>query len=1271
MTDADEPHATEKVQEENEVNDENNDVVIDPQTDWVTEEPVNNDVDCFDYYTFQSVSVSVGPDQEIYQPGTTAQFSGVITNNNEYPIFDGNLFVRIGKKNENALQEGQFIVDEFVAVQDIAIGAKGQKSVAFSWDMPIYREEGTYVVDYFFSVGKKFNLGGLPFSNEILAGTANFDVSSTITDSVSFEKSATAFNGEPYQHIGSWPKVPAGSDVVITNVLRNSFDYEKMVNVTQELYRWDSLNPQDKLDSHTTTITIPADTTQEIGYKVPETTGAVYYVKTIANYDEDVNSIINVRFSTNAARARLNFPAITKFPLRKDDSAALFTCFHNSTQGSVNGSVSVKLEDQKGRVIDELQYDGNVPSAMSAIKKDLIAKKDYDYVKLTAQVKDEKGELVDAYEVVYDCAKIGACVQKQPILMTIMRWGAYILFVVVSFVIVVALMKILQKKRLQRRMNMFLLGCLFSWSLLCVHSTFAVGEQSLSSSVNWSLSQTGSVTIMSHIASGNATLAHNIGANTVTPACGGSVTFSYNPALTFNATGGDWDTPNGSFCNNTFAGCFSNIASVGQRITSGNSTGYIYWTATQPTVSLSSSNTGIMTCSGMTCKAVPGKSGSVTITATTSGATGRIWALAGVSLSKYKSVSPTGTILGVNRIGSSAVWYSPTEDRFRFAGDSDGSGKRLSGYSPSFLTKDFGGKSFSWTVTVGSCAVSGACNAAVTRTNYAYTASGPSTPLCTVGTASPATVAFPAGKYGSASTVNWKCLGVNGGASPSCSAARIAPVASCGSAANGVVTSTQPSANLCGAGSVLVNPPGVTVGSGKWQWSCRHSVVGAVPQTVNCSVPAPASVNGTCGTGSTVAAGTYLWNETIFRGKLCEKGSPTPAAVAFPTYGQTVSWGCNGLFGGTNTATTACKAIRGTPPPCSCNPDSIKTYPYTATSVISPLCTQGQASITDLNFTGYGPENKKTWTCSNGTGATSCTGVAANCSAQRETPPPCACDTTVAQLTYPYTTTSITPKCTNGAVFPLTSLLSFPLNKYLDEGKIGWSCITGVGDTACSGESASCSAQRETPPACTCGTATQTYSTDKPTKNLCKFGNPTAVQGEETWKWTCGGEGVCTNPVSCQTECINTTIDAPTTIYLKKNNTKLKAKVRLDGKSNISSGTCIIKMSGVPDTDSNYVSGADETVEVDFDYPNVASVNIDADCKFEGRCGAGNSANKVTIKNITPSLNVTSLCAEKTCNAQGRCQSTPKSGVTSVDDCKAACSSDADCSTGRMIETRP
>lgn len=364
---------------------------------------------CFDYYSFPSVQVSLGTDRDQYSSGEVINFSGEITNENSYPVVDGNVFARISRNNDSFVEEGYFIVDELVAIENIVIDKDSQIEGSFEWKIPEGMKSGDYIVDYFFSVGKKFNLGGLPFSNEIVIGKAFFTVEEEGNDAfVSFDRSGTQVNGEKYTHIGNWPVFEVGEKVTVSQPISNTFSESREVDVKYDLYYWDSLDEKDLISTKSDKITVLAGENSALEYEIPEMNEPIYYLKITAT-SGDQKSIVNVRLASEQERPRLNYPAVNKFPVYKGDSFTLFSCFHNTSSINTEGKVVVTLINKKGKEIGKVEYSGTIPSSMSADKTDIIAEDDYEYLKLKAKVYNKNDKIVDEYEVVYDCEVLNNC----------------------------------------------------------------------------------------------------------------------------------------------------------------------------------------------------------------------------------------------------------------------------------------------------------------------------------------------------------------------------------------------------------------------------------------------------------------------------------------------------------------------------------------------------------------------------------------------------------------------------------------------------------------------------------------------------------------------------------------------------------------------------------------------------------------------------------------------------------------------------------------------
>lgn len=424
-------------------------IMSDSVDDGVNKE-AETGVDCFDYYKFPSVQVNVQSKFSDYEIAhQKVSFVGEIINETELPINNGVLFVRIGRINEDII-EYNYIVEEKIALDNIFLNPSENKKIDFDWEIQRDLPMGKYQADLFFSVGKKFNLAGLPFTNEIIANSAFFEINSDNEGYVSFDRSETKVNGEKYFHVGSWPSFEKGAEVIINQKLDNAFTQDKEVQVNYNLYYWDSLDEKTLLSNDTEVVTVPANNSVNLEHQLPPIDTSVYYLK-ITAFSGNQKSIVNLRILSPEKIARLNYPAITNFPLKKGQETTLFTCFHNTTYSNVGSTVTTSILDESGQEIAQLNYNGPISGAMSAQKIDFIPKKDYKKLTLKADIKDSSGNVVDAYETTYDCANFNQCdkessqqVEHQSDGYDILKYSMYVIFAII-FVGIIAFL--ISKKR--------------------------------------------------------------------------------------------------------------------------------------------------------------------------------------------------------------------------------------------------------------------------------------------------------------------------------------------------------------------------------------------------------------------------------------------------------------------------------------------------------------------------------------------------------------------------------------------------------------------------------------------------------------------------------------------------------------------------------------------------------------------------------------------------------------------------------------------------------
>ena len=551
-------------------------------------------------YQFQSVHVNVGPQEKTYKAGEEIEFKGTLINDNDYPVTNGTVFVRIGKNNPDYITDGHNTVAELVALTGVSIPENGSLPVSFVWKAPQNIGAGNYKADYFFSVGNKYNLGGLPFTNEIVVGFSDFVIQNTEVTAFVLDRTATQVNGEKYFHVGNWPTVLKTDAIKFSQPLRNLLDKDIALDVTYDLYYWDSLSAQDKIATKTEKVIVPAKSVIDLTYTVDTITKPVYYLKVTA-FAGDVASIANIRVVTDVPGARINYPALTKFPLKAGDSAAMFSCFHAISSDVSSSTLALELTDRDGNVISSGSFKGNISTAMSAVQGALFVGKDYDFAKLKAVLSNEKGEVVDQYEAVYDCAVI----QSDECLSVI---GNEMVKQITAFAIAALIAALACMWLIRRYKNhpilmrvVYVIGLVtIVISLIAIVLVAARGvgflqaetvsadgkvkTETRSAAWNWGWTRQGD---SRKVGSGTLSYTHNVRLNGATVInVGNTINFSRTGACTFNGTGGAWDTPN----------CGTALS-----LSNGGLSASINFPNVTPTMSIASANPNVLSCAGNVC----------------------------------------------------------------------------------------------------------------------------------------------------------------------------------------------------------------------------------------------------------------------------------------------------------------------------------------------------------------------------------------------------------------------------------------------------------------------------------------------------------------------------------------------------------------------------------------------------------------------------------------------------------------------------------------------
>ncbi|OGD68457.1 hypothetical protein A2996_01560 [Candidatus Campbellbacteria bacterium RIFCSPLOWO2_01_FULL_34_15] len=216
-------------------------------------------------------------------------------------------------------------------------------------------------------------------------------------------------------------------------------------------------------------------------------------------------------------------------------------------------------------------------------------------------------------------------------------------------------------------------------------------------------------------------------------------------------------------------------------------------------------------------------------------------------------------------------------------------------------------------------------------------------------------------------------------------------------------------------------------------------------------------LNGDCGIRDLQRKGSYTLEETTWpTGSVWCKAGTNSASPAFPVYGQTVYWNCNGS--GTGATNASCSASRAVLPEGSgeCGTkDGIYAYTETSYPVGSTWCDNGTEETFSPSEKFPDQGEMVTWKCNFYESI-------ANCSAYRDDPPTVGCGSRDTYRAGTYLSTETTwPVGSNWCQFGTASGTPTDFPEW--NSSASWSCVNGV-------DSITCTANRQGPGGCMPGT---------------------------------------------------------------------------------------------------------------------------------------------------------------------------------------------------------
>src|SRR5574343_1938021 len=370
----------------------------------------NSDVvNCFDNYSFGSVHANLFISNSSVIAGSTLHIDGNIVNDNNYPIVDGILYIKIFKQRGNINDaNGPDVIDQFIAVENINIARNQSVPISFDWKVPLYIRGGEYTIGTYFITSKKFNLSGLSFTDDVVGNMFDIKVLDGSKRSVFFDKAQVEINNTPYLFAAYPPRIDAKENAKIKAKILNETNEDQNIFVTWRLYKWDSMDSDNFINQSTESYKVKANSMLSIEKIVDDKNYPVYYLVGELKY-KDTKSIISIRFvRTGIDRVRLYFLYVFDFPIENDKTFTVFSCAHNSGTSPIvpKNKLMIKvLDNNNSTVLNEYTYEGDITGDMMAVKKNMKSIKRLEDFYLSAELWQD-GKMVDQASVHYDCNKI-------------------------------------------------------------------------------------------------------------------------------------------------------------------------------------------------------------------------------------------------------------------------------------------------------------------------------------------------------------------------------------------------------------------------------------------------------------------------------------------------------------------------------------------------------------------------------------------------------------------------------------------------------------------------------------------------------------------------------------------------------------------------------------------------------------------------------------------------------------------------------------------------
>ncbi len=365
---------------------------------------------CSEFYSFGSVFINARLKYDTVFPGERFQLEGRIGNANDFPLVDGSVFVRIKKRifdSETANRDGMSTVDEFFAIEDIALPANEDVPFELFWEVPSDFSAGQYEAELFYLIGKRTEFLGISSTDGRVSGSRyQFSVSGSGKSGPFLRKESVKVGGEEYVPRAILKRFGTDEMADIEFILENPLGMPAEVLLSYELCEgaigWEGC-PGGKRHSEMVSLAVGESKTLRHSVSPDDFMGRSSVLLITAQYG-GAKSILNVRIlRAESTIPHLGFVGMTTYPIREGSGNTMFGCVQFAE--SDDFVISVRILDASGNPIGKERYATDVPKNGDAVSLDFSSDRFIPDVTLQTEIRDGE-QVVDSYSVTYRCKDI-------------------------------------------------------------------------------------------------------------------------------------------------------------------------------------------------------------------------------------------------------------------------------------------------------------------------------------------------------------------------------------------------------------------------------------------------------------------------------------------------------------------------------------------------------------------------------------------------------------------------------------------------------------------------------------------------------------------------------------------------------------------------------------------------------------------------------------------------------------------------------------------------